>query len=66
MTAKVNQTIVPAAQSHGVTAPPTNHSYWPVVRLSDGVEVDRVADYATAVARAKEISAQHARLGLPV
>lgn len=57
--------ILPAAATHGVTSPPANHVYWPVVRLADGVEVDRCADYATAIARAKVIAAQHIQLGLP-
>ena len=63
---KPNQTILPAASTHGVTPPPANHVYWPVVRLADGVEVDRCADYATAVARAKVLAAQAIQLGLPV
>ena len=63
---KPNQTILPAASTHGVTSPPANHVYWPVVRLADGIEVDRCADYPTAVARAKVLAAQALQLGLPV
>lgn len=54
MSTKPNQTIIPVtgALAHGVTSPPPGHIYWPVVRTSDGVEVDRCADFNTAVARA--------------
>lgn len=60
------KTVLPVTASHGVTSPPVNHTYWPVVRASDGVEIERCPDYVTAVARAKVHAQLAKQLGLPV
>jgi len=65
MSQPVNKTILPVNNTHGVTAPPAGHAHWAVVRANDGVEIERVADYATAVARAKVLAALALKLGLP-
>lgn len=64
-TTVINKTILPTTPTHGVTSPPPNHTYWPVVRVSDGYEVERCPDYATAMARAKVHAALAVSLGLP-
>jgi hypothetical protein len=59
------KTILPVTATHGVSPPPPNHIYWPVVRSADGYEVERCADYATAVARAKVHAQLAVTLNLP-
>ncbi len=64
-TQAVTKTILPVTTTHGVSSPPPNHTYWPVVRANDGYEVERCPDYATAVARAKVHAQLAVNLNLP-
>ncbi len=66
---KASSVKVSGSATHAVIPPSANgagHIHWGVVRANDGVELERCADYATAVARAQVLSAQAIKLGLPV
>jgi len=63
----ITKIIIPVTgiSAHGVSPPPASHVYWPVVRTIDGVEVERCADFNTAVARAKYHEALSIQQGRP-